>query len=280
MRRFLIVLFVCCLAAASCQREPTPPQSTATASQNAVTAADYVNRGNESADKGEFEKAIAAYTQAITAASPNDPKDKEAIIYAYNFRGNVRESKGEHDKAIADYDQALAIDPKNAQVYLCRGIAWDGKREYDNAIADDTEALAIDPNFAYAFYYRGVARAYKGEYDKAIADFTKAVAIDPKCDLAYDELAKIYASCADAKYRDGKKAVENANRAHQLTGRKKWTNLCALAAAYAESGDFAKARDWQEKAIELAPENSKQGPRNLLELYKQGKPYHEPPVKK
>jgi Flp pilus assembly protein TadD len=93
-------------------------------------------------------------------------------------------------------------------------------------------------------------------------------------------LAAIYATCPNAKYRDGKKAVENASKAQQLSGGSEYTTLGTLAAAYAESGDFAKAREFQEKAINLAPEKSNQEMRSRLELYKQRKPYHEQPVKK
>jgi len=54
-----------------------------------------------------------------------------------------------------------------------------------------------------------------------------------------------------------------------------WTEI---AAAYAESGDFEHAKEWEEKAIGMAPdENSKQDCRSRLELYKQGKPFHEEP---
>ena len=93
-------------------------------------------------------------------------------------------------------------------------------------------------------------------------------------------MATIYATCPDAKYRDGKKAVENASKAHQLSGGKIWYYLATLAAAHAESGDFAKAQETQGKAIDLAPETAKPNYRTRLELYKQGKPYREPPVSK
>jgi hypothetical protein len=53
-----------------------------------------------------------------------------------------------------------------------------------------------------------------------------------------------------------------------------------LAAAHAESGDFAKAREFQDKAIELAPDSFKREWRSRLDLYKQNKPYHAQPVKK
>ena len=54
-----------------------------------------------------------------------------------------------------------------------------------------------------------------------------------------------------------------------------------LAAAYAESGDFEKAKQWEAKAIALATtgklvtEKDKQELRSRLELYKQGRPYRE-----
>ncbi len=140
--------------------------------------------------------------------------------------------------------------------------------------------MEADPKSAIAYDARGSAWQHKGEYDKALADCAKAVAIDPKHESAYANLGLIYATCPDAKYRDGKKAVENAEKAHQLSEGKIWYYLGTLAAAYAESGDFAKAQKWQEKAIDLAPEVAKPHYRTRLELYKQEKPYHEQPVKK
>jgi tetratricopeptide (TPR) repeat protein len=266
MRRFLIVMFVCCLAISG--------------RVSGQTAQDYANRAKAFYEKGEYDKAIDAYTQVLAAANPTDPKDNRTICHAYLCRGSVWEAKGELDKAIADYTKALAIDPKNARAYSARGVAWYIKHEHDKAIADYTNALAIDPNDSVAYLNRGAARDDKGEYDKAIADYTKAVAIYPKEYGACNNLARIYASCSDAKYRDGKKAVEYASKADQLTGGKNGRYLETLAAAYAESGDFAKAQEIQAKVIDLAPEEEKQSLRSRLELYKQGIPYHDLPVKK
>jgi tetratricopeptide (TPR) repeat protein len=258
MRRFLIVLFACCLAG------PTR--------LSAQTADDYVKRESASANKGERDKAIADYTKALAI----DPKN----VNSYINRGAVWHAKGEHDKAIADYTKALAIDPKNVNAYINRGSAWHAKGEDDKAIVDYTKALAIDPKNVNAYISRGAVWHAKVKYGEAIADYTKAVAIAPKAHRAYLNLAFIHATCPDAKFRDGKKSVENASKADELTGGKDPAVLHTLAAAYAESGDFAKAQEWQEKAIELAPEEWKKELRARLELYKQGKPYHEPPMKK
>ena len=143
-------------------------------------------------------------------------------------------------------------------------------------MADFNQALALNPTDALAYNNRGNLWRTRGECGKAMADFGKAVTHDPKLVIAYNGLAFLLASCADEKYRDGEKAIENALKACQLTEQKNWDYIDTLAMAYAESGDFEKAKQWQTKAVELAPdEGSKRGCRSRLELYHQGKPYRQ-----
>jgi hypothetical protein len=86
--------------------------------------------------------------------------------------------------------------------------------------------------------------------------------------------------------RDGRKAIENARKACQLSGGKEWSYLVTFAAAYAESGHFDKAKFWEAKAIEMATtdksvtDKERAEARSRLELYKQGKPYREELKKK
>jgi hypothetical protein len=55
-----------------------------------------------------------------------------------------------------------------------------------------------------------------------------------------------------------------------------WSNIDTLAAAYAELGDFNSATKWQNKAIELASDDSDRADMRLrLSLFKQGKPYRD-----
>jgi tetratricopeptide (TPR) repeat protein len=112
------------------------------------------------------------------------------------------------------------------------------------------------------------------------------VTLNPNLAAAYRDLAWLRATCPNEKYRDAKKVFENASRAYQLSGGKEWSYLVTLAAAYAESGDFDKAKEWEAKAIELAATDKavkakdKAEARSRLELYEQGKPYREEPKKK
>jgi tetratricopeptide (TPR) repeat protein len=88
------------------------------------------------------------------------------------------------------------------------------------------------------------------------------------------------ATCPDAKYRDGKKAVDDGKRACELTAWRDAHALDTLAAAYAEAGDFQNAVKWQEKAVALYPASSKSELRSRLDLYKAHKPYRDAAKKK
>jgi tetratricopeptide (TPR) repeat protein len=66
----------------------------------------YYNRGNAYDDKGDVDRAITDYTEAIRL----DPK----FALAYNNRENKNEDKGDIDRAIEENEQAMWLDPKDA----------------------------------------------------------------------------------------------------------------------------------------------------------------------
>ncbi|MFP3091064.1 tetratricopeptide repeat protein [Treponema sp. TIM-1] len=144
-------------------------------------AAAYNNRGIMYTNKGDYDRAIADFTEAIRL----DPND--ALVY-YN-RGFVYTNKGDYDRAITDYTQAIRLDPNFALAYNNRGIMYTNKGDYDRAIADFTEVIRLDPNDAFVYYNRGFAYKNKGDYDRAITDYTQAIRLDPNDADAYNVLA-------------------------------------------------------------------------------------------
>ncbi len=227
----------------------------------------YWYRGRTRIDRGQYDGAIADLTEAIRL-DPDFP-------LAHQLRGRARSSKYEFDAAIADFDQAIRLDPENWESYSRRGVAWFYKPEYDKAIADFDQAIRLVPRDVENRMYRGWAWVKKKEYGRAIASFDEAVRIEPKSPAGYSARAWIWATYADAKTRDGKKAVESATKACELTDWKGEESLNVLAAASAEAGDYDSAVKWQTKLNALLSDaEAKAEGEARLKLYREKKPYH------
>jgi tetratricopeptide (TPR) repeat protein len=115
------------------------------------------------------------------------------------------------------------------------------------------------------------------EYNQAIADYTEAIKLDPNDARPKERLAWVLATSTKDELRDGKKAVDYAKKACELTDWKKPDCLATLSAAFAESGDFKEAIQWQKKALE-APDLEQDKPeeyRQRLKMFQEGKPYRE-----
>jgi tetratricopeptide (TPR) repeat protein len=256
----------------------------------------YYNRGNAWIEKVDYRKGIDDYTKAME----NDP----GYAAAYNKRGLARYGTGDNVNVIADYTNAIKLDPRYADAYYNRGNAWGDRGDDDKAIADLTKAIEINPKYANAYYNRGNAWVKKGDYDKAIIDYTKAIEINPKHTFAYynrgnawvkkgdynkareinpkqafayNGLAWLMATYPEGRYRNGKRAVELAEKAVALKDDANF--LDTLAAAYAEAGRFQEAIKTQERAMTKLKQEG--GAKSLpkyeehLSSYKAGKPWRE-----
>jgi tetratricopeptide (TPR) repeat protein len=232
---------------------------------NPANSANYNRRGSAWATKDQFDIAISDFTEAIRL--------EPTAAGAYYNRGLAYGYKREYDKAIADFDEAIRLDPTSAGAYYNRGLAWGYKRNLDNAILDFTDAIRLDPKYAVAYKNRGNAWHYKNDYDRAIDDYNEAVKLDPGNAKAHSSRAWLWATCFDENYRDGKRAVESATRACELTNWNDSKCLGTLAAAWAEAGDFDEAVKWQTKALEIAPKEQKEDLLARFKLYQEKKPY-------
>lgn len=90
---------------------------------------------------GDFQGAIAAYTQAIEL-DPNHFK-------AYFNRGFAHDKLGQFDKAIFDYSKALLIEPNNAYAFYNRGISHDRRWVCHIAYVCHCQALTCCPRFFF-----------------------------------------------------------------------------------------------------------------------------------
>ena len=145
------------------------------------------------------------------------------------------------------------------------------------AVTDFDKAIELDPYFVDAYYHRGGTFKLMREYGKAILDCEKAIRLDPKHDASNWLLAWMLATCQEAKFRDGKKAVAVATKGCELSNWKDAYDLDCLAAGYAETGKFEAAVRWQTKANAFWSGDADKADGDIrLRLYRDRKPYHEP----
>ncbi len=148
------------------------------------------------------------------------------------------------------------------------------RRTYERAATDPLRPLPPDPPLPD--YPSGpMDWLGRGQYARALAGFEEEIRTHGDYVSAIDRRAWILATCPDTSLRDGKLAVATATRAAELTNWKDEQVLSTLAAAYAESGDFAAAVRWQQRALErhAATGVSTKADQDRLALYKAGKPY-------
>jgi len=183
----------------------------------------------------------------------------------------------EYEKAIADYGDALRLDPKWSHAYFNRANAYKALKEYGKAVGDYSEAIRFDAKAADAYFNRAGAYKARKEYDKAVSDYREVIRLDPDDADAYSNLAWLLATCPDEKVRDGKKAVDYATKACELTSWKGAYFLATLAGAHAEAGNFDEAQKWQRRALESSQYQREDGDqaRLRLKLFEDHKPYRE-----
>ena len=259
----------------------------------------YNNLGNILTIQGKLDEGVRYYKRAI-AINPNYAGAYNNLGFAYGKRGMLDEAiseckkalaidpdfaeahnnlgltyanKGMLDEAISEYKKALVINPNYVKARFNLRAAYLNKGRVEKVIFEYKKALSIDPNNIEAHHNLGIAYGKKGMFKEAIFHFKKTIAINPNFAKAYNNLAWIYATSPSVTFRNGEEAVSLATKACELTKFKKARLLDTLAAAYAEAGNFKKAIEYQNRAIDLGQKHAKTALLKRLKLYQSGEAY-------
>jgi tetratricopeptide (TPR) repeat protein len=222
----------------------------------------YVARGLAWQAKGNLDRALADYTDAIRL----NPRD----ALAYNNRGLLWREKGDADRAIADLTDAIRIDPLphsdllgngHVNIYANRGLAWETKGDLDRAIADFDQAIRLDPKDADAYDRRSQVFIAKHDADHAIADLDEAIRLDPsraynhyvRGVVRYDRYMGFMGGGWIEK-EDLKQAISDFTEAIRLDAKNASSHY-ARALAWNTEGDRERAVADLTEAARLAPDN-------------------------
>jgi len=154
--------------------ENTAPADSSTAEYE---SAGYMALGDRLLEKGELERAIEIYREALRKNSEN--------VEARTGLGVALGQSGEHEKAMEEFD-ALVSTTKLEQPLLCTAHVNRGLSKYllgdtEGAIADYTAVVdlpgALPGLVAKALFNRGLCMGQLGDIEGAISDYCTVVSI-------------------------------------------------------------------------------------------------------
>lgn len=186
---------------------------------------------------------------------------------------------GDLEKTFEELKRLHDEQPDDPELTLQLAILYSMKKESQKAIELYTKLIDKDETNAAALRGRAGALLGIGKQAEAIADFNKALTLSPDESDMLNNLAWALATSPDAELRDGKRAIELAKKACELTDYKQAHILSTLAAAHAETGDFEQAIKYSTQAVELGKKEEdpevQEALQKELDSYKAKKPWRE-----
>jgi serine/threonine-protein kinase len=195
---------------------------------------------------------------------------------AHRLRGSALFLKGDADRALADLDESLRLQPGVKSALMSRAGVRQMKGDLSGAVEDVEQAAASAPDDLTILPVLADMQMKRRNWTRVLATLQTWAARAPEDPRPHGGLADLYATCPDAALRDGKRAVECARRACELSQWKNPFPLHTLAAACAEVGDFGGAVQWEKRALEDEAFAARSGAdaRARLQLYEAGQPFH------
>jgi tetratricopeptide (TPR) repeat protein len=224
--------------------------------------------------------------KAATDIAPQVEQIDQAIV----VRCFIAIEEGRMADAINDMQILIERNPNDTfrQLQIASLYLQDNRPR--KAIETLTGVLENDPDNASVLRSRADAYLAVGDHREAIADYENALKVigkdndeENKKTLAgiLNNLAWVLATSPQDGVRDGKRAIELGERAVKLTEESEAHILSTLAAGFAESGDFANAIKWSEKAVAKGEEAEDPEAAQLdqlkqeLESYRKNEPWRE-----
>jgi len=263
-------------------------------------------KGRTDESKRHLDLAIDQFQNALVRS----PRDADL-----HFRLGMAYVQSERtSEAVTEFREALRLQPQHGEALLNLGVALEKQGEVQEAEEIFRRATADSEVAADAYHALGVLMNKQGKIEEAVKLYEQCVALKPSKSLAVEELsgyylgnrrfsdairilrlaaakpphnvtvlntlAKLLASCRDPQLRDGNAALTLASKAAELTHNQEPSVLATLAAAYAETGDFAQAAETARQAAQLAQDTQQDELasiiRDQLDGYLNNQPYRDP----
>ena len=193
----------------------------------------------------------------------------------YKLKALIDTQKGDTRAAIQDFSDALSYSSSDAPARVARGYLLMSRGQNEEALADFGVAIDSAPS-AKAYLGRGETLMAIGEWEASYNDFKRSVSMDPNDPEALNAFAWIMSASPVDDLRNGRRAVQLATKACELTSWKNPKYILTLASAYAETGDFQSAVNKAQQGIDAYNPDDTQGMLKAIDerdLFRRGQPY-------
>ena len=219
--------------------------------------------------QGKLEEAMKHYAAAL--------KLNPALAQAQNNLGVLLLQRGQVEQGAAHLRAALKLNPGDTQCEYNLALALNQLKHWEQAAGLFSRLAPGRMQDANLFCEYGLALANLGRTREAMSRYARSLLLEPDNPEALNGLGWIAATAPQPEYRNGPEAVKMAERACELTERKRPAMLATLAAAHAEVGHFAEAITAAQAAMDAATKaDSREAPERyaqLLEAFRAGKPW-------
>lgn len=160
----------------------------------------YFNRGTVYTDKGDDQKAILDFDQALTLyyrkLGINQDyvriynkilTDRNGYAEVYNFLGAKYAKIGRFKEAILLFNKAIIKNSTLIQAYINLSAAYGDAGEYQESIMAGKKVLKLNPDSAQAHYNLSVAYYFNKQYDLATKHLDTAINLGIKPDPRFLE---------------------------------------------------------------------------------------------
>ena len=163
------------------------------------------------------------------------------------------------DDVLIDNDQKIEMLRKIAGVYY-------QTKDYEYALKTYNKILKESPNDQEAQYMIGVIYITSKKYKEAIDHLEKQIDRYPNNYHGFNNLAWLYATADDKKFRDAEKSLDLSLKALALAPFDKhiWSTL---AEAYFISGNFSKAKRAMQQVVDLATQEKGNLTQDMVKTY-------------
>src|SRR5438128_1321426 len=175
-----------------------------------------------------------------------------AHVYLFSWGGRDPDLQKAHNASA----RALELDPELSDAHVAAGQSFSMEHRYVEAAAEFERAIELDPTLFDAYYYYERSCFKAGDLNKALKLFEKAQSIRPEDYQSAALIAAVLRQLGriDEAHSGDQLAIESINRHLELNADEaRAFNLGAI--ILARLGEVERAKQWNERAMSLAPDD-------------------------